>query len=122
MTERKKRIMMMQKTDSNLFDGQWELCYYSTTTGEKIPSSNNIGSKNYIKMTPGNRYNFTKTDTTSFYMLAFAYKEDKSFSRYLGAKTSTPAVYSLNSDEYYMTFYLYDRKTPLENLRIELAE
>ena len=122
MIERKKRIMAMQKTDSNLFDGQWELCSYSTSTGVKNPSQKDIGSKNYVKLTPGNRYNLTRTDTASFYMLAFAYKEDKSFSRYLGAKSVMPAVYVLNSDEYYMTFYLWDRTTPLENLRIELAE
>ena len=87
-----------------------------------MPSQNDIGSKNHIKLTPGKRYNFTRTDTTSFYMLAMAYKADKSFSRYLGARSIMPTNYDLNSDEHYITFYLYGRKTPLENLRIELAE
>ena len=111
----------MQNHDSNLFDGQWELGSLNLTTGEKANSGNDIRSKNFVKVKPGSRVGFTRTDTTSLYMLTVAYKQDKSFSRYMGAKSSMPAYYIMNADEYYIMFYLYNRITPLENLKIELT-
>lgn len=113
--------MATQNHDSNLFDGQWELGSINTTTGQPVHSSNDIRSKNFVKVKPGSRVQFTRTDTTSFYMLTIAYKQDKSFSRYMGAKSVTPAYYVMNDDEYYIMFYLYSRTTPLENLKIELV-
>ena len=105
----------------NKFDGEWEIGAISTTTGQNSLDSNSIRTKNMISVAPGEKYTISRSDTTSFYMLPFAYKKDGSFSRYLGAKSVTPIILSMDDDEYYLKFYLYQRTAPFENCQIELG-
>lgn len=107
-------------TGKNLFDGEWEFGTWNTNTGNKGNSSSDLRCKNLIAA-PSGVINFSRTDTSvSFYALFIAYKKDKSYSRYLGARSNNASI-TLAADEGYFTFFLYARTTPLENAMFELT-
>ena len=109
------------RTGRNLFDEEWELGSISTSTGENTPANDCVRTKNLIAIPPSSEFTISRSDSTSFYALMMAYHADGSFSRYVGALSSTPIHKTLNADEAFIRFFLYGRTQPFTNAMLELG-
>lgn len=106
--------------NDNLFDEVWELGVINTTNGENAASTTSIRTKNFIPLKGGTTYNFSWA-TQSLYMLIFAYKSDKSFSRYISAITANPSNITLTENEEFVRFYTYNNTVEPANMKIEVG-
>ena len=70
----------------NAWDEEWESGSLNFNTGEKVPGSSNIRSKNFIKALPNTTY-FVKMTTGTVYL--FEYDADKNFIKYNQTYTVT---------------------------------
>ena len=87
----------------NAWDEQWELGLIDTTTGGNTSSSNNIRSKNYIKILPNTTY-YMSVVTSNVASNGAFYDSDKN---YISATGSTvDGNFTTPSNAYYMRFYL----------------
>lgn len=91
------------KSNTNLWDEQWELGSISSTTGENQNESNCIRSKNYIPVIAGGSYYFkAPTDWSARTVRGRAYDANKS---YIGALSfNINGVFTIPSNCYYFRF------------------
>ena len=86
----------------NQWDEEWELGYYSTTTGEKASSNTNIRSKNYIKVLPNTTYFYKSSSSSGQDQLLF-YDANSNFVSTVATARNTTFLTPLNAQ--YMTFF-----------------
>lgn len=83
----------------NVWDEEWEVGNYDSTTGQKNPVSNQIRSKNYIPVLPNTTYYFnTGTNSRILY-----YKLDKT---YISSELKNSATFTTPADCYFVNFHL----------------
>lgn len=83
----------------NQWDEEWELGYWNKNTGGKNNSSDNIRSKNYIRVIPGETYYFTAPDNLNI----LYYDANKN---YLGTNNQgNNRTYTMAQNCHYITFY-----------------
>ena len=56
---------------NNIWDEEWEVGRFNTTTGENIETTNQIRSKNYIPTTPGNTYYVVAGASTYIWVICY---------------------------------------------------
>ena len=101
-----RREVNIYQRGINLWDEQWELGTYNTTTGEKANSTTNIRSTNKIPVIPNTNYCFV-IDYVSTIVVGIILKYDVNgdfigiMSWYGGAR-----VTNIPNDTHYLTFYL----------------
>ena len=94
------KITGIKVTGVNLWDEEWEIGGYSTTTGEKDSSTNKIRSKHYIPIM-GNAYYYNGAPSSHYFLF---YDISRAFISAVSISPNTPFLAPLNAA--YMTFYL----------------
>ena len=87
----------------NLWDEEWELGTYRSSSGEPSSSNSNIRSKStsYISVTPNTTYYFY---TNGYTMNVYQYASDKSYIGYFSVANESRQV---NVNCYYLRFYIW---------------
>ena len=86
----------------NMWDEEWEVGSYSSTTGEKQTDNNKIRSKNYISISPSTAYYFYVGSSQT--AVVYYYDSSKGFL----SSTTASGVFTTPASAYYMTFNFYN--------------
>lgn len=86
------------RTGVNVWDEQWEVGRYNSTTGAK-ESSSNLRSTNYISVKPSTTY-YLKCSSAVY---VYFYKINKEF---ISRTSASNGTFTTPSDAYYITFYV----------------
>lgn len=85
----------------NLWDEQWDKCYYRVANGEKTSASDCIGCKNLIPVLPSTDYYFLTPNNNVNQLLFY-----DSNGVYTGNHNKYNGPFTTPSNAHYMTFYL----------------
>lgn len=88
----------------NLWDEEWELGSYNTTTGQKQTSSNSIRCSNYIRIEGNTTYYCTKGTTAASSNFALFFYDE--YLNYLGVQYKGIETFTSPANAKYMTFYM----------------
>ena len=87
----------------NLWDEEWELGYYNTTTGEKAASNSNIRCKNLIRVIPDTTYYLQWNNANSAYINLQRYDLDGNFLS--NSVATVPTAFNVGDNVGYISFY-----------------
>lgn len=91
--------VVLSQSVVNVWDEEWEVGNYSSTTGEKAVTNNQIRSKNFIPVKPNTTYYFnTGTNSRVLY-----YKLDKTF---IDSELKNSTTFTTPADCYFINFHL----------------
>ena len=94
---------VMRSIGRNVWDEEWEVGAYNTTTGAKITGTN-VRSKNMIRVIPNTTYFFNSTTTTSALAIPMCFYDGSGqFVEYV--LNSVNSTFLTPSTAQYMTFY-----------------
>lgn len=103
----KEGLATEEELGINVWDEEWEKCYWDVETGAKVTSLNFIGSKDFISVIPTKTY-YLCAPQGSFVVLF--YNKSKTIISYISQQVK--AVFSTPANCYYMTFYVGSSYSP----------
>ena len=93
---------------TNIWDEQWELGYFDTTTGAEQAGTNTIRSKNYIGIRPQTEYRFINGGTDVYVCIVYYDRTKQVLSVISGASggIKNNVIFTTPLGAYYMRFYM----------------
>lgn len=94
----------VEQSGVNVWDEEWEIGAYDSSTGEKYTSNVQVRAKNYIPVLPSTTYYANCSNNTSAYFKLLFYDSEKNYIDTVSSLRNN--TFTTPSNAHYMTFYM----------------